>query len=53
MTPLVGGRSLKVIAPVYFVYFLKLNFMSCLVCVLLQLTFLSGHGAGALCVFGI
>jgi hypothetical protein len=25
----------------------------CLVGVLLQLTFLSGHGAGVLCVFGI
>ena len=53
MTSLVGGRSLKVVAPVHSV-FSQIEFHAlCLVGVLLQLTFLSDHGAGVLCVFGI
>jgi len=54
VTPLVGGRRLKVVAPVHSVFFSQIEFhVLCLVGVLLQLTFLSGHGAGVLCVFGI
>jgi len=53
VTSLVGGRSLKVVAPVHSV-FSQIEFHAlCLVGVLLQLTFLSDHGAGVLCVFGI